>query len=72
VFDEGLQLPTERGSVLVAQVDLVVRAVEAEPHRFVRRTSVEVVFELDGYLLGHPDLHLCDELSAPYRQPAAE
>src|SRR5215472_16093104 len=33
--DEGLELAAERLGVLLAQVDLVRRAVEGEPHRLI-------------------------------------
>src|SRR5689334_2037522 len=54
VLDERRELPAERRGVLSAQVDLVVGAAEPEPHRLIRRASINVVFQRDGYLLSHP------------------
>jgi len=39
--------------VLLAQIDLIVRAVDPEPHRLIGRAAVKIVFERDGYLLCH-------------------
>ena len=54
--DEGLELAAERLGVLLAQVDLVRRAVEGEPHRLFRGAAIKIVFQNDGYLLRHPRL----------------
>jgi hypothetical protein len=68
--DEGLELAAERLGVLVAQVDLVRRAVEGEPHRLSRRAAIKIVFQNDGYLLRHPGLpdHLRTRSTAMVRQ----
>jgi len=34
--------------VLLAQLDLVRRAVEGEPHRLIRRAAIKIVFQNDG------------------------
>jgi hypothetical protein len=52
--DEGLKLAAERLGVLLAQVDLVCRAVEGEPYRLIGRAAIKIVFQNDGYLLRHP------------------
>ena len=66
------ELLAESAGVLGVQVDLVVGAADPEPHRFLRRATIEIVFEDDGYLrcivasmpvMGH--LHGTDHL--PYR-----
>src|SRR5215470_17858967 len=46
MLDERRQLPPERGSVLGAQVYLVLRAADREPHR--------LILERDGDPLRHP------------------
>jgi hypothetical protein len=56
VLDERRELPTERRGVLSAQIDLVLGAAQPEPHRLIRRASIKVVFQRDGYLLCHPGL----------------
>jgi hypothetical protein len=61
------QLAAERPRVVLAQVDLIRRAAEPEPHRLIRRAPVKIVFQHDGYLRCHPGLLDCDGLSAPYR-----
>jgi hypothetical protein len=76
--DEGLELAAERLGVLLAQVDLVRRAVEGEPHRLIRGAAIKIVFQNDGYLLRHPGLpdHLrgkdqlpwCGNCTAPATQ----
>jgi len=38
--NEGRELPTERIGVLFAQVDLILRGTEPEPHRLIRRASI--------------------------------
>jgi hypothetical protein len=67
MFNEGGELLTERPGVLLVQIDLVLRAADYEPYRLVCRASIEIVFEGDGYLLRHPGLLDCDQLSAPYK-----
>src|SRR5512142_1923921 len=47
--EELLQL----SRMLLAQLDLVVAAVVAEPHRRRRRRTIEVIDQLTGNLLGH-------------------
>jgi hypothetical protein len=44
VFDERRKLPSERPGILLIQVDLVLRAAQAEPHSAVCRASVKIVF----------------------------
>ena len=44
VLDERRELPAERISVHCAQVYLVVGAAEPEPHRLIRRASIEIFF----------------------------
>jgi hypothetical protein len=44
VCDERCELPAERGGVAGAQVDLVLRAADPEPHRLIRRASIKIVF----------------------------
>jgi hypothetical protein len=61
--DEGRELAAERPGVLLAQVDLVHRAVEGEPHRLIRRAAIQIVFQDDCYLLRHPRLLDCDLLT---------
>jgi hypothetical protein len=48
MFDEGRELLTEPGGVLLAQVDLVHRAVYPEAQRLVCRTAIKIVFSRDG------------------------
>src|SRR5579859_1004786 len=60
VLDERHELLTERGGVLLAQVNLIVAAAEGEPYRFGGRAAVKVVFQRDGYSLGHLTLPNCD------------
>jgi hypothetical protein len=54
MIDEGCQLAAERAGVLLAQIDLVLRAVYPEPHRFGRRAPIKIIFEFDGNPLYHP------------------
>src|SRR5262245_29850504 len=68
--EEGCELPAERPGVLPAQIDLVIHAVQPEPHRLVRRAPVKVVLQYDGYLCRHPGLLSAMGLPARYR-PAA-
>jgi hypothetical protein len=44
VFDERCQLLPERRRVLRVQVDLILRALDREPHRLHRRAAVKIVF----------------------------
>src|SRR5215472_9824438 len=69
VLDKWCELLTERIGVLLAQVDLVVRTAESEPHGLVRRAAIKVVFQRDGYSLGHLNLHNRD--GACYRTQAS-
>jgi len=69
VLDEWRELLTERIGVLLAQVDLVVRTAEAEPHGLIRPAAIKVVFQRDGYSLGHLNLHNRD--GACYRTQAS-
>jgi hypothetical protein len=43
VLDERRQPLTQPVRVLAAQVDLVFRAVHAEPHRLVGRAAIKIV-----------------------------
>src|SRR5512140_3560239 len=54
VLDERSDLAAERRGVLSAQVDLIVGAAEPEPHRLIRRATINVVFQRNCYLLCHP------------------
>jgi hypothetical protein len=47
---------TERSGVLLAQIDLILRASEPEPHSLIRRAAVKIVFQRDSYSPGHPIL----------------
>src|SRR5262249_39029846 len=60
VLDERCELLAERGRVLLAQVDFIVRATEREPHRLIRRAAIQIVFQGYGYSLSHLNLHNCD------------
>jgi hypothetical protein len=60
--DEGRELTAERLGVLLAQVDLVRRTIDGEPHRLIGRAAIKIVFQNDGYLLRHPRLLDCDLL----------
>src|SRR5712691_10179544 len=51
VLDERRELRAEGAGVLAAQIDLIFRALEAEPHGLVCRAAIQVVFQRDGYLL---------------------
>jgi hypothetical protein len=50
----------ERGGVLFTQVDLVLGALVGEPHGFRGWAAVKVVFQCDGYFLGHLTLPTCN------------
>src|SRR6266566_3948148 len=67
MIDERCELAAERRSVLLAQIDLIVRTIHPEPHRLVRRAPIKIIFELDGYLLCHPRLLAALGLPAPYK-----
>src|SRR5580658_10698362 len=47
VIDKRCQLRAEPARVHSAQVNLILRRTEAEPHRLLRRAAVEIVFESD-------------------------
>ncbi len=66
VLDEGRQLLAERGGILGAQVDLILRPAEGEPHGLIGRAATEVVFQRDGYSLCHFGLRSCTWISALY------
>src|SRR6266851_2819291 len=62
VLKIGRELLAERGGVLGVQVNLIVGAVEGEPHRLLRRAAGQIVFQGYGYFLGHlylPDFYRC-------------
>src|SRR5262249_53346928 len=59
VLDERRQLLAERRRVPLAQIDLIVRATEGEPHRLVRGAAIKIVFQRDGYSLSHLNLPNC-------------
>jgi hypothetical protein len=44
VLDEGCEFLPERPGVRLIQIDLVLRATEAEPHGLIGRASVKIVF----------------------------
>ena len=50
---KGCELLAERGGVLGIQVDLIVGALEGKPHRLLGRAAGQIVFQHDGYFLGH-------------------
>src|SRR5215467_2913940 len=50
---EGSELLTESQGMLVAQIDLIVSAVEPESQGFIGMTAVNIVSQLDAYLLSH-------------------
>src|SRR5215472_16766715 len=54
MLDERGQLLAEPCCVLLVQVDLVRRAYELELHCLIGRSSVEIIFQLNGYLRCHP------------------
>src|SRR5215467_7209637 len=66
MLDERRDLLAERGGVLLAQVDLIVRAAEGEPHGLIRRAAIQVVFQRHGYSLGHLGLPTPRLMFAPY------
>src|SRR5689334_15399358 len=62
------ELLAERGGVAGPQVDLIAGAIDGEPDGLIGRAAVEVVFECDGYFLGHSSLPAAVVL-APYPGP---
>src|SRR5262249_61224371 len=56
VFDERCELCAECARVLAAQVDLIIRALEAESHGLVGRAAIQVVFQRHAHFPGHLDL----------------
>jgi hypothetical protein len=62
VLDERCQLPAERRSVLLVQVDLILRATDRKPHRLDCRAAIEIIFQRDSYPRCHLDLHDCGDL----------
>ena len=54
MLDIRRDLLAERGSVLLAQVDLVLGAAETEPDRLIGPAAIQVVFQRHRYLLCHP------------------
>jgi hypothetical protein len=54
MIDERLHSLTQLVRVLLAQVDLVRRAVDPEPHRLVGRAAVKIVHKRDNCLSCHP------------------
>src|SRR5262249_59230987 len=67
MLDEGGQLFTERPSILLVQVDLVLHAADREPHGLVSRAAIKIVFERDHYLRCHSRPPCCAGLPAPYK-----
>ncbi len=58
----------ERGGVLGAQAGLIVCAIDGEPHGLLCRAAGQIVFEGDGYFLGHlslPDVNGACAVSWP-------
>src|SRR5262249_23759004 len=56
MLDERRELLAEGAGVLAAQINLIIRALEAEPHSLVRWAAIQVVLQRDGYLLSHINL----------------
>jgi hypothetical protein len=54
-----------RRSVLLAQIDLILGAIDPESHRFTGRATIEIILEFDGYLLCHRGLPAAPEIPAP-------
>jgi hypothetical protein len=52
--DEGSHLPAELRGVLLAHIDLVLRAAQSEPHRLIDWFPIKIVFQRDRYLLSRP------------------
>jgi hypothetical protein len=52
-LDERRELRAEGARIRGAQVDLIVCAVDPEPHRLIGQAAVQVVFQRDGHLLSH-------------------
>src|SRR5260370_41426291 len=55
VLDERPQLLTGSAGGVVAQIDLIIRAAEPEPHGLVGWTAIQVRFQRDSYLFGRAD-----------------
>jgi hypothetical protein len=47
VLDARLELLAEDMRLLCAHVDLILRALEPEPHRLLGRAAVQIVFQRD-------------------------
>jgi hypothetical protein len=58
-------LLAERRRVLLAQIDLVLKAAEPEPYRLVRRTAGQIIFQRDRNLRRHPQPPRLPQISAP-------
>jgi hypothetical protein len=54
VLDERRQPLAELPGVLAAQVDLILRAVQPEANRLIRRTAVKIIFYDDDFPAYHP------------------
>jgi hypothetical protein len=53
VLKVGRKLLAERRGVLGAQVDLIIGALEGKPHGLLGWAAGQIVFQHDGYFLGH-------------------
>jgi hypothetical protein len=58
---------TERRGVAGAQIDLILSAIQPEPHGLVRRATIKIVLQRDSNLLCHPGLLTPNRLPAPYK-----
>ena len=56
MIDERCELAAERRGVLLAQIDLILGAIDPEAHRLVCRAPIKIILEFDGYLLCHHGL----------------
>src|SRR5690349_1381646 len=65
MLDERCELAAQRRSVLLAQIDLILGAIDPESHRFIGRALIKIILEFDGYLLCHPGLLAALEIPAP-------
>jgi hypothetical protein len=70
-LDIRFEPSAERPGIFLAQINLILNAIEREPYCLGGGASIEIVLQYDRYLLCHPDLRNCDGLSAPYRSQHA-
>ena len=64
---EAANAPVDRSRIHSPQIDLILSAVQPEPHRLVRRATIKIVLQRDGDLLRHPGLLTPHRLPAPYK-----